>query len=70
MQTNAVGSPDNKDDKTKQGVTTEVMILVEDIIMNNNNCDELEEDVDMVECRDITGMNRSDWLLLNKVIVS
>ena len=46
------------------------MILVEDIIMNNNNCEELEEDVDMVECRDITGMNRSDWLLLNKVIVS
>jgi len=46
------------------------MILVEDIIMNNNNCDELEEDVDMVECRYITGMDRSDWLLLNKVIVS
>ena len=69
LDTNAVSSPEDKDDEAEQVEETKIIKLFGDIIVHNNNCDELEEDVGMIQKRHMAHIDWSCRLLLNKVVV-
>jgi hypothetical protein len=69
LETNTVSSPEDKDCEAEQVEETKIIELFGDIIVHNNNCEELEEDVGMIQKRHMAHIDWSCRFLLNKVVV-